>query len=356
MDIVALRLHNQRLAGNPLNTVKQVVAHLGAVQAQEYPAGKGALAMRLRNVTNVQIDKLFNDGEILRTHVMRPTWHFVTPEDILWMLELTAPRIKQAMAYYNRKLELDGTFFQKSNQIIGEALAGGSFLTRQELAHTLSEHGIDASGQRLGHIMMQAELDGVICSGPLKGKQFSYALLSERAPNAKRMDRQESLVLLSERYFMSHGPATIQDFAWWSGLTNADAKLGVQLSKRLTSLIIDTKEYWFGHTSPITISIPKLMLLSVYDEYVIAYNDYTPVFPPQAHNLTKLFGNAWLNYVVVKEGRVIGSFRRQAKPHDMRLEFRLVVPTSKADKRLIESTAKQYASFFDLPAKVNYSD
>jgi hypothetical protein len=263
------------------------------------------------------------------------------------------------MAYYNRKLELNDAFFQKSNQIIGEALAGGNFLTRQELAGTLSAHGIDASGQRLGHIMMQAELDAVICSGPLKGKQFSYALLSERASNAKRLDKRESLVLLAERYFTSHGPATIQDFAWWSGLTNADAKLGVQLSKKMTNQIVDTKEYWFGdasHPAQTATPIPKLILLSVYDEYVIAYNDYTPVFPPQAHNLTKLLGNAWLNYVVVKDGRVIGSFRRQIKPKEMRLEFRLVVPITKADKQLIESTAEQYASFFDLPAKVSYSD
>jgi hypothetical protein len=354
MDIVATRLHNQHLAGNPLKTAKEVVAHLGAVQAQEYPAGKWALAMRLKDTTNAKLDKLFNSGEILRTHVMRPTWHFVTPEDILWMLELTAPRIGQLMAYYNRKLELDRAFFDRSNYIIGEALAGGTFLTRQELTHTLSRHGINASGQRMGHIIMQAELDGVICSGPLKGKQFSYALLSERAPHAKRFGREESLALLTERYFISHGPATIQDFAWWSGLTIADAKLGIQLGKKLTSQRIDSKEYWFGRATRATAPIPKIMLLSVYDEYVIAYSDYTPVFPPQAHNLTKLLGNAWLNYVALKDGRIIGSFRRQSMPKEMRLEFRLVAQIIDTDKKLIESTAGQYAAFFGLPARVSF--
>lgn len=355
MDIVTERLHNQHLIGNPFKSAQEVVAHLGAVQAQDYPGGKWALAMRLNKSSNAELDELFNSGKILRTHVMRPTWHFVMPDDILWMLELTAPRIERQMAYYNRKLELDRAFFDKSSDIIGEALVGGNFLTRQELARVLAEHGINASGQRLGHIMMQAELDGVICSGPLKGKQFSYALLSERAPHAAHLSREESLALLAERYFKSHGPATFKDFAWWSGLTNADAKLGVQLGKQLTSQVIDGKEYWSGHSAHSSSPIPKIMLLSVYDEYVIAYNDYTPVFPPEANRLTKLLGNAWLSYVIVKNGRVIGSVRRQSTPKEMKLDFRLVAPITKTDKRLVESTAKQYASFFGLPASVSYS-
>ncbi|HSX17721.1 MAG TPA: winged helix DNA-binding domain-containing protein [Patescibacteria group bacterium] len=355
MDIIAARLHNQHLAGNPLKTAQQVVAHLGAVQSQEYAAAKWALAQRLGSTTNAQLDELFNSGQILRTHVMRPTWHFVTPEDILWMVELTAPRISQAMAYYNRKLELDRPFFDRSNHIIGAALAGGNFLTRQELAQALAAKGVSASGQRLGHVMMQAELDGVICSGPLKGKQFTYALLSERAPHAKRLGKDESLALLAQRYFKSHGPATAKDFAWWSGLTNTDAKQGVQLAKNLASETINGTEYWFGEGAKEAAHIPKLMLLSVYDEYVIAYSDYTPVFPPHAQSLVKLLGNAWLNYVVVKDGHVIGSFRRQVKPKELHLEFRLVVSVSKADKALIASAAKQYAAFFGLPLRVSYS-
>jgi hypothetical protein len=355
MDIIAARLRNQHLAGNTLKTAQEVVAQLGAVQSQEYAAAKWALAQRLGPTTNAQLDEFFNSGQILRTHVMRPTWHFVTPEDILWMLELTAPRISQAMAYYNRKLELDRALFDRSNQIIGTALAGGNFLTRLELERVLKTKGVSASGQRLGHIMMQAELDGVICSGPLKGKQFTYALLSERAPHAKRLGKEESLALLAQRYFKSHGPATTKDFAWWSGLTNVDAKLGVQLARNLASEIINGHEYWFGQDTKEATYIPQLTLLSVYDEYVIAYSDYTPVFPPHAQSLVKLLGNAWLNYVVVKDGHVIGSFRRQAKPKELHLEFRLVVPVSKADKALIIGAAEQYAAFFGLPLHASYT-
>jgi hypothetical protein len=355
MDIVAARLHNQHLADNPLKTAEEVVKHLGAVQAQEYPGAKWALAQRLEKTTNAQLDELFNAGKILRTHVMRPTWHFVAPEDIVWMLELTAPRIEQAMSYYNRKLQLDRAFFNKSDHIIGEALAGDNFLTRQELARALASHGIEASTQRLGHIMMQAELDRIICSGPLRGKQFTYALLSERAPHAKSLGRDASLALLAERYFTGHGPATVQDFVWWSGLTAADAKLGLRLAKKLASQTIGGKEYWFGGATQAAAHIPKLMLLSIYDEYVIAYSDYTPVFPPETHNLTKLLGNAWLNYVVVQNGRVAGTFRRQVKPKEIHLEFRLAPPLTEISKTSLESSAQRYAAFFNLPLRVSYA-
>lgn len=354
MDIIATRLHSQLLAGNPLATPEEVVEHLGAVQAQEYPAAKWALSQRLIHPANAQLDEAFNAGSILRTHVMRPTWHFVTPKDIRWMLELTAPRIAQIMGYYNRKLDLDRAFFDKSNAVIGQALAGGTFMTRAELAEVLASHGIQAKGQRLGHIMMQAELDAVICSGPLKGKQFTYALLSERAPQAKRLDRDESIVLLAERYFTSHGPATIHDFAWWSGLTVADAKRGTQLSKRLVNEKVGQTEYWFGENAKQAVNIPKLQLLSIYDEYLIAYSDYTPVFPPHAAKLTALIGNAWLNYIVVKNGKVIGTFRRQAKPKEIHLSFQFVVPVTSSDTALLEKLAHRHAAFFGLPASISY--
>jgi len=355
MDIVAARLYNQHLAGNALASAPDVVRHLGAVQAQEYPGAKWALAKRLGQTTNQQLDELFNAGNILRTHVMRPTWHFVTPEDIGWMLTLTAPRINQIMSYYNRKLELDRPMFDRCNNIIGEALAGGNFLTRQEIAGILNAHNIAVPTQRLGHIMMQAEIDGVVCSGPLKGRQFTYALLAERAPHAKKLTRDESLALLAQRYFTSHGPATIKDFAWWSGLTVADAKRGLALNPDLLSYKTEAAEYWFGAHTKEAAHIPHIMLLSVYDEYIIAYQDYSPIFPPHAEKLLTSLGNAWLNYVAVKDGRVIGSFRRQAKPKEMHLEFRLLTPITQADKMQIQEAAEQYAAFFGAPLRLSYA-
>ncbi len=197
------------------------------------------------------IEKAVSDGTILRTHVMRPTWHFVTPADIRWMLALTAPRVLAAIAYYDRVLELNGADFIKSNAVITKALQGGKQLTRAELASELQQAGfaIDNS-QRIGHIIMHAELDGIICSGARRGKQFTYALLDERAPQSRTLDRDEALAELARRYFGSHGPAALQDFVWWSGLTTADARAALEMvTSQLMCEIVDGQTYWFSSSA-----------------------------------------------------------------------------------------------------------
>ena len=182
---------------------------------------------------------------------MRPTWHFVTPADIRWLLELTAPRVNQANAYMYRKLELDDALFRRSNAAIARALEGGRHLTRAELASVLAQAGIVAEGMRLGYIVHRAELDAIVCSGPRRGKQFTYALLDERAPQARRLARDEALAELTGRYFTSHGPATADDFAWWSGLTKADVKAGLEMvATQLIHKVIDSKSYWFSASTP----------------------------------------------------------------------------------------------------------
>ena len=160
---------------------------------------------------------------------MRPTWHFVVPEDIRWMLELTAPRVKTVLAHYNRKLELDDALFAKSNAAIIKALQGHTYLTRQELKTILTNIGIETNVQRLAHIIMWAELDGLICSGPRRGKQFTYALMEESVRKAKKLNREQALAKLALNYFTSHGPAQLKDFSWWSGLAVKDARDALDL-------------------------------------------------------------------------------------------------------------------------------
>src|SRR6185436_10236792 len=176
-DIAHQRLHNQHLSATTLKSLKEVVGYLGAVQAQDYAGAKWAIGQRIPNATDAAIDRSFNEGEILRTHVMRPTWHFVTPADIRWILELTAPRVHAANAYMYRKLELNDAIFKRSNAVLAKALQGGMQLTRTELASAFNKAGIIADGLRLGYFMMYAELEGLICSGGRRGKQFTYALL-----------------------------------------------------------------------------------------------------------------------------------------------------------------------------------
>lgn len=349
-DIVSSRLVNQHLVGKPLDSPQEVVQHLGAVQAQDYAGAKWALAQRAKNLHDADIDKLLNDGTILRTHVLRPTWHFVLPTDIRWLLELTSPRVKQLMSYYNRKLELDDKLFAKSHHLIGEALKGGNFLTRQEISVVLGAGGIEAKGQRLGHIVMQAELDAVICSGPLRGKQFTYALLAKRAPQAKTLSKEESLAELAKRYFTGHGPAMVADFAWWSGLTMADARLGLEAVKpSLQSSEVNGKTYWYPRNSATPKTADTIHLLPNYDEYLISYKDYSPIFSDQVKKLDKPFGNAFLAHLLVRNGLVIGGWRRTIEKKQVIIKPDILVSLSRDDLKRLKSAAQDYERFIGMP-------
>ena len=259
---ISARLHNQRLGASPFSKAVDVVRWFGAVQAQDFNSAKWALGLRMRKASDAAVEVAFNKGEILRTHVMRPTWHFVAPEDIRWLLQLTAPRVNLRAGPNYRKFELDAALFKRSNKIFVKALRGGKHLTRPALKSMLDADGIDVTDPvRLAHILLRAELDGVICSGPRIGKQFTYALLEERAPVAKTLDRDEALTELTRRYFRSHGPATLQDFVWWSGLTVEDAKRGIALVG--TPRAARTKQS----------SSNSAHLLPAFDEYFVAYKD-----------------------------------------------------------------------------------
>ena len=219
LDILHLRLRNTGLSASPFKTPEDAVAHLGAVQAQDFAAAKWAVGMRMQKATDENVEKSFNESKFLRTHVMRPTWHFVLPEDIRWMLELTGPRVKRILAPYDQKLEITKEVLSKSQVVIEKALEGKKNLTRAELADHLEKKMLPARGQRLAHILAYAELNALICSGPRKGKQFTYALLEEIVPKRKKLSREEALAKLALKYFTSHGPAQNRDFAWWSGLS-----------------------------------------------------------------------------------------------------------------------------------------
>jgi hypothetical protein len=261
-DLLFARLHNQKLSSSRFEKPVDVVRWLGAVQAQDFNAAKWALALRMHKATDTTVEAAFNKGEILRTHVMRPTWHFVAPEDIRWLLQLTAPRVNLRAGPNYRKFELDAAVFKRSNKIFTKALEGGKHLTRPALKSLLNADRIDVTDPvRLAHVLLRAELDGVICSGPRIGKQFTYALLEERAPATKPLNRDEALAELTRRYFRSHGPATLQDFVWWSGLTVEDARRGI--AEVGTPRSARTKQS----------SRNSAHLLPAFDEYFVAYKD-----------------------------------------------------------------------------------
>jgi hypothetical protein len=354
-DIVWQRLHNERLLGAPFATPERAVAWLGAVQAQDYSGAKWAIGQRIERSSDAVVERAFQRGRILRTHVLRPTWHFVMPADIRWMLELTAPRIRALMAHYDRKLELDAKLVRRSNAALVRALRGNSHLTREELAAVLSGIGIHAKGQRLGHLVMHAELDAAIVSGPRRGKQFTYALFDERVPAQKRRSGESALAELTKRYFQSHGPALLQDFAWWSGLKVSDAKAGVEMvTPRLEKEQIDGKTYWFAPFEPKPRAAePTVHLLPNYDEYLISYKDYAPVTDPKLFaGLSAAEKSVLFNHLVVRNGQVIGGWRRSIEKDAVDVELRLLTTLKRAERSAIRKAAERYAQFLGLPLRL----
>lgn len=351
LDLANQRLYNQHLTGKPFDRIEEVVRWLGAVQSQDYGGAKWALGLRLQGIADADIDRAFNEGKILRTHVMRPTWHFVDPADIRWLLNLTAPRVHAFNAYYYRQLEIDEALIQRSNEAIIKALQGNNYLMRSELASVLQNVGIEAEGMRLGYIIHHAELDAIICSGPRRGKQFTYSLLDERAPQAKRLTRDEALVELIRRYFTSHGPATMQDFAWWSGLTVTDTKTGIELLKpQLDSEVIDGQTYWFSasmSTPPTQDPSPYVHLLPNYDEYTVAYKDRSAIYDPAQYQDSEV--NFLFNHTLVINNQVVGSWKRTVKQRAVVIEFAPFLPFSEAENQALTVATERFGKFMELP-------
>ena len=346
LNIVSQRLSNQHLAGNPLGKPEEVVAWLGAVQAQDYAGAKWAIGQRVQGADDAGVDRAFDEGKILRTHVMRPTWHFVAPEDIRWLLELTAPRVNGVNGTMYRKFELDEALFARSNTIIAEALVGGRYLTRTELSTALERAGIAAKGVRLAYIIIRAELDAVVCSGPRRGKQFTYALLDERAPQAQSLPYETALVELTRRYFTGHSPATIDDFAWWSGLTKTQARTGLELvGSALIRETVGDQTYYLAPNLPLVKEpSPTAHLLPNYDEYLISYRDSSPVLDPAHAHLIERQNPIFAHFLVI-DGRMVGAWRRDFQKDTVTITLRRFVTLSDTEEAAVRIEAERFANF-----------
>lgn len=350
-DIIALRLQNQQLLLPTLTKAADVVRWLGAMQSQDYAGAKWALANRLKTPAEGDIEAAINGGNILRTHVLRPTWHFVLPEDIRWMIELTEPRISALSAKYFRDLELDKTVLKKSNKTIVKALQSGRHLTRKELGEALENVGIATNDLRLTYILFRAELDQLICSGARRGKQFTYALLETRAPSANKMQRDEALAELSMRYFGSRGPATVKDFAWWSGLSLTDASRGIDMVKtHLERHTNGDQSYFFTRAAAEVKKTHCVHLLPAYDEYTVAYKDRSLVIDREFEEHA---GHGIFNPNILVNGKVMGSWRREISGDKVVMEVQYFSRVAATTNKAVSSAAKRYANFLtkDLTIK-----
>jgi len=344
-DIATYRLNRQQLSQHAYKHIADVVKYMGAMQSQDYAAASWALALRLPGITAADIDAALANGSMLRTHVLRPTWHFVAPQDIRWMIELTAPRVRMVMGTNNRKLGLDTKLFSKANKIIVKALQGGQQLTRPELMPILYKAKIPTDENRFSHILMMAELEQLICSGGKKGKQFTWALLDDRVPAVKAISRDKALATLAERYFISHGPATMVDFAWWSGLTLADARSGLEMIKdKLAEEEIDGNTYWMA-PGKVVVNKTLACLLPAYDEYVVAYKDRSAAAGthPELSRSNVIFNNT-----VLMKGKVTGAWKRSFKKDAVCIEIQPFEKYTKTQQHALEKNCRAYAAFHGM--------
>lgn len=349
-EIIERRLANQQIGKTSFETPQDIVSCMVAMQAQEYAMAKWALGLRLPGLKDADVEKAFNDGKILRTHLMRPTWHFVTPADIRWLLALTAPRVNQAIASYYRKYELDEEVFKSSQEVLVQALQGGSHLPRTALKDRLGQEGIRTDTIRMSFIMMRAELDAVICSGPRTGKQFTYALLEERVPKTETLTHDEALVQFTRRYFESRGPATLKDFSYWSGLTMKDVRIGMDMvQSRFDKVTVDGETFYFPPgLPPEGKTLQKTFLLPDYDEYIMSYRDRGILNRPGSAIPLNGQGYPLSNHFFVIGGQLGGFWEIPGKGRSREIPLSPFACTDPDEKQELDEAVKRYQAFREV--------
>lgn len=344
-EIIARRLFNQQISATSFTRPEEIVSWFVAMQAQEFAMAKWAIGLRLNSLHDTDIENAFNEGLILRTHLLRSTWHFVTPDDIKWLITLTAPRVNAIAATYYRTGGLDNKIFKRCKDVFIKMLQGGKQLTRTELQAALKQHKIDFSGPALGHIMMYAELEGTLCSGARRGKQFTYALLEERAPAARTLTRDEALDELVRRYFTSRGPATLQDFVYWSGLTMKDAQQGAaSLGDHFIREKIGGKEYIFPDI-PVkkATSTHSTFLMPDYDEYGMSYKDRSALMTSKS--MLPGTSDGSFSHLLIIDGMQGGIWKRSVKTKSVDIKTTILSSISKTKRQAVPGAIKRYKKF-----------
>jgi hypothetical protein len=354
-EISDSRLISQQIKGSRFKTVKEIVGWMGGMQAQDYAMAKWAVGLRLPDSTEQFIETAVNNGEIIRTHVLRPTWHFVSADDVHWMLELSANQIRASQKSRHKQLGLSESTLKKSNKIIENALIGGKYLTREELLVELGKAGINLAENRASHLLVWAELEGIVCSGGTKQGKQTYAILDERVPKKKSWNKEEALAELAGKYFSSHGPATIKDFVWWSGLSVNHAKRALdQVAPDLISETIDSQTYWFTEFHSISrIDHEEVFLLPAYDEFIISYENRSASLPMKDHKKT-VSTNGIFRPVIILNGQVKGIWKRTINKEKVLIETELFMRPDRTTKGLIEKAALHYGDFLGKKTEINF--
>jgi hypothetical protein len=308
---------------------------------------KWAVGLRLPGATDALIEAALDSGMLVRTHVLRPTWHLVSGQDVRWMLALTGKHIKATSASRDRDLGLNAALYTRANDLIVKALEGGKHLTREEVMRELESGGIHTNSSLAVHFMMNAETDALVCNGRMRGKEQTYTLLDEKVPKGPMLSREEALSTLALRYFTSHAPATLADFHWWSGLPMPDARVGLESAKKhLQSFTWEGKTYWIGEETATNIT-ESVFFLPAFDEYTVSYKDRSPVFEPRWHK-EAITSNGIFKPIIVVNGQVVGTWKRTVQRNNVLLEPIFFDGAKALPLDILEKATQPFGAFLGL--------
>lgn len=351
-DVARYRFSNQLIPRQTARTPADVVGWLGAMQAQDFPGAKWSIGLRAPGLSDATVEQALADRTIVRTWPMRGTLHFVAPADVRWMLALLPPRVLSASKGRWRALELNDKIFAQSRRVFRQALHGGKQLTRDEMYQALERSKIRTASQRGYHLLWRNAQEGLICLGTPRGKQQTFVLLDEWVPPAKPLQREEALAKLVARYFTSHGPATIKDFVWWSGLTVKDAQAGIDMNaSQLASDAVEGKTYWMARRMPsLQPPSPVVHLLPGFDEYILGYTERDPVL--DARHARKIYSglNLLFNPTIVIDGQIQGTWKRVIRKDRVDLRLNPFKRLSKAEAHALQRAIQRYGEFLGLRA------
>ncbi|MBT1687021.1 winged helix DNA-binding domain-containing protein [Dawidia soli] len=319
-ELIQLRLLNQRLAATEFESCVDVVSHFGAMQSQDYAMAKWAVGMRMQRASDPDVEMCINSGEIIRTHVLRPTWHFVSRKDIRWMMELSAPYVRKATQYVDRQVGLTDEIFKKIWKIIEVELQREDNLSKEDLMERLAKKKIDVENLMATQILIRAELEMRVCNGVRKKNKITYALFDRRVPPSEKISRKDSLVKLAAVYFGSRSPATVKDFMWWSGLNLSDATFGISgLGGSLKRASLGGLEYLYFENTPDQ-KKKTSVLLPAYDEYMVGYSEGRDIaFPPDVDKT--LLGNGVFKPIVLVDNAIAGTWKKTGKEPFVEMQF-----------------------------------
>jgi hypothetical protein len=345
-EISKLRLRNQQVSGNSFTSAGQLLQWMGAMQAQDLIMAKWALGLRLPGTTEKQIESAIESGEIIRTHLMRPTWHFAAAGDVDWIMDLTAPQIKSQMKSSDLYYGLTPDVITKCNKVLEKTLNEEQQVSREILVNALNKANIVTTENRAAHILLRAELDKVICSGGLKNNRTTYVLYGNRITSRAKISHETALARLAERYFQSHSPATLQDFIWWSGLRVKDASAGLhEIKSGLMSETIDSQIYWWSENNIAKTALSNTVyLLPAYDEFIISYKDRSAALEWE-HINRAISRNGIFKPVIVINNKVSGIWKKTLLKDKLMIEISFFRPYNDKELKAIEKATKWYGQF-----------